>query len=179
MNERFICVTECYYLSRLWQPGYFLPEGARPNRHFVQEKDYNPNRKSEVTIFGPGDDPRSTKKLISDLKSTFGIEMPQGSSRKDAWQAWHDAEISVGVDLVRTVEKQEIDDPLKGKSFAKMTPSELDSTPVKSIAASVMSRYGIELNCAGKKKADVIKQVLQIEQENCGPLAPLDNDVWE
>lgn len=100
-EERYVCIRRCYHYRaavvegkknsyRSYQPGDYLESGAPPNRHFVLEGE-TPEEEAPI-VTTSGDDTRSTKQVIKDLKKIYGIDIDPTSTRKVAFKKWTEME---------------------------------------------------------------------------------------
>jgi hypothetical protein len=68
-----ICHTKCYWLDTLWNPGDVYIGPAKPCHHFSKDGK-RPNE--DPLLMAAGDDPRSTKEMLTVLKRKYGVEPP-------------------------------------------------------------------------------------------------------
>lgn len=151
--KKYICVRDCYYLETLWKVGNQLPEGEKPNKHFVALGEGEAIPEDPVALT-PGDDKRSTKQIIKDL----GNHGRNGMSRKEAFHLWMELVKDGEIEAPKTAKKSKKE---KGgtpvKPISELTPDELDKMGSKQIG----NTYGVVW--AGKTKEKVIEEALEKE----------------
>lgn len=169
---KYQCVKTCHYGppgSRvLFQPGDLLPDGWEPGKYFIEvgaemPKNLNP-------IFGRGDDPRSTKQMVADLKTKFGIDM-EGKTRKEVFAVLRDAEGDSLPDSNEIKASIPDKDPLEGVKFGSMTPDFINSLKRDDIVGSINIRFKLNLTHMGKSKAELVKMGIEYENKQVGALA--------
>jgi hypothetical protein len=74
-------------MRRRYQFGEQLREGVEPNEFFVPKHRLRVEA-SRLLSSCAGDDPRPTEQIRSELKTMFGIELPENATRKELWKAW-------------------------------------------------------------------------------------------
>ena len=94
-NAKYICIRACYYgppgNKRLYRPGERLQAG-KPNKHFVPASEFHRGLINKAPT-SPQDDPRSTARIIQELKHKYGVVLcPETTSRVEAFRAWIKAE---------------------------------------------------------------------------------------
>ena len=189
-DQKYVCIRDCYYIGNRFRPGDILPDWASPNKHFQAVGQPLP-KDTQKPIYAPGDDTRSTKQLISDLKEKFDVDAT-GKTRKEAFRLWkehaaaaedsarQDANASGGVvtsgpfpgadapgiapgDVGRGVFKN----PVLNKQFSEMTPDEIDKLTTDEICqklkAPPYSRQDANPG-PGMTKARLIKMGIDYEE---------------
>ncbi len=173
--ERFIASRACFYGPKghhtLFNAGDYLPVGWEPGKHFVPEHDFV--GEEEPIAKGPGDDIRSTKKILFDLKAIHKVKLPADTPRKDVYAAWlraeEDAEPVVEVPDVAGVTAV---DPLGTLTFSKLTEADIEALKVKEIVASMEFRFNLEVKFAGKSKKQLVELGAELESKQTGARAP-------
>ena len=179
MAQKFVCIRECHYGPRGYRKrfeiGEELPSNWRPGKHFVPAEAFGDALAGATAIVTPADDPRSTKKIIKDLKKKHKIELDPKSSRKEAFYAWVDAEAALEE---KPVEEPETDvgdqtaDPLGALKFGQLTEEDIDAFKAKELVQSLQIRYGVELTFAGKSKRELVDYGIEQEMVHVGARAP-------
>lgn len=183
-SNKFICIRKCYYEGKLWEVGEILPDELAPNKHFTLDGQIQAGEKR--VAYGPGDDPRSTKQIIADLKKHFGIALDAKTVRKTAWIEWRNAEEAAGKKGLVTerpaTQNQEpkygkADDPgrfglptfdnsILNKNFSDWSPDEIDKTTAKEICQKLNAPpYSLDMKPIGITKADLIKRGIEVEEQ--------------
>ena len=91
-ESEFTCIRECFTFNKHFRPGDSFPQawvekGYQPNRHFVPARNaYEAieQAKKDKSMFGCGDDTRSTEELKKEL-STWISKIPANWTRKQIW----------------------------------------------------------------------------------------------
>ncbi len=177
MAEEFVCIRDCFYgppgYRQLFKVGDKLPAGWEPNKHFASTS--SGVVKGIEAPKGPGDDPRSTSKMIQELKLMHGIDMA-GKTRKEVFAAWVEAENApkTGAPDAPAPEPEEpAEDPMADFVFSSMTPDQIEAAKVREIAAAIKYRFNIDVAFVGKTKHELIQMGIDLEQRRKGARARL------
>lgn len=182
MPNKYECVRTCYYLGKLFKPGNPLPDWAEPNKHFLPVGE-SLGEDEKKKVFGPGDDPRSTRQIKKDLKEKFDIDA--SGTRKDLWLRWkeatdaaedaarQDAEASFGAPQGNAKHPERFDRPAfknesLNKKFTEMSPDDIDKLSVKDMCdklnAPPYSRQDAKPG-PGMTKARLVKMGVDFEEK--------------
>jgi hypothetical protein len=134
-----------------------------PNKHFSEA-----GAVAEVSgAIVAGDDPRSTNEIRADLEK-LGIKVKKSASRKELFARWCEETKKTSP----VVKKEEPEgDPLEGKKFSELGPEDIENIKVAEIVAAVKHRFSIDMKFGGKKKTDLIKFAIDLEQKHTGAMA--------
>lgn len=197
LADKWYCIKTCYYLENYFRVGDRLPDGEKENRHFALGGIIRDDQIDHAVI--PGDDPRPTNKMVSDLIEKHGatvkdglltVKNPNGAdisfkldkreTRKEAFYAC--------VELGKSNEngasnKSETTtkwpgengegavDPFQGRKFSLMSPDEHENAKVQDITLAILLRFKKEVKYAGKKRADLIQMAIDLEAKQAGARA--------
>jgi hypothetical protein len=173
-QQRYVAIRPCYYGPKgyhtYFNPGDYLPEGWEPGKHFVPEHDFV--GEADPVATGPGDDSRSTKKILFDLKAVHKIDLPSDTPRKVAYTEWIRAEEDAAPVVIEPVEGVTEVDPLGTLKFADLTDKDIDAVLAKDIIASMQFRFGMDVKHAGKSKKQLVELGAELESKQTGARAP-------
>ena len=169
-SKKYICIRDCYVHEKKWTVGEPLTPGLKPNKHFASEDDFSDALADATRIpITPADDPRSTIKIISDLKEKFGVEVDEKISRKEAFLMWKDLVVKnekPGEPAPPELTKKITPVKLIEKKFSELTPDEINNLKLKDIQQTILQRFGVEMNIVGARKLDLIKKALKLEEKD-------------
>ena len=182
-KDKYVCHRKCYYNNTVFCVGDPLPPGLPPNKHFSIDGE-GPDA-DEKHIVMAGDDPRSTKQIIIDLKEKHGIEMGSKTGRKPAFAKWLKAENAAAdkrkeaATPAKTKEKapaadaDKADDAdvLGGKKFGECLPDELDKITNEQLGKLINKRFKVDFKFSGKSKKVLIETALKYESKQKGAKA--------
>jgi len=170
----YVCIRDCYYgpqgYRNLFKVGDLLPAGWQPGKHFAEIG----GGKKPIEYAAPlvaGDDPRSTKEIINDLKTKHGIDM-RGKPRKEAFAAWLAAEAGNPVFTTELVER--VQDPLDGLAFSEINVSR---TRKNDIESAIEERFAIDVKTSGKTKKELVEMAVELESKQVGARAARDSAI--
>lgn len=175
-KTEFRCHRKCYYLEKLWSVGEKLWPGAVPNKHFSTDDDFEENAEAaeRVPQFH-GDDPRHITIMLAELKSKHDIELPDTTTRKEAFLAWQQAEAKAkGITdpiAIATALPKANPPILLEKKFKDMAPDDIDKARLVDMQYTIKAKFGYDVNIVGAKKAAVLKQAIKFEEAALGVMS--------
>ena len=199
LADKWYCIKTCYYLENYFRVGDRLPDGEKENKHFALGGIIRDDQIDHAVI--PGDDPRPTNKIVSDLIEKHGatvkdglltVKNPNGAdisfkldkkeTRKEAFYAC----VELGKSNENGVpnksetttkwpekdsEVEEAIDPFDGKKFSTFSPDDIEKAGVKNITLAILKRFKKDVKYAGKKKTDLIQMGIDLELRQGGAKA--------
>jgi len=174
MAVKYVAIRDCFYGPKgyhtLFQVGDYLPEGWEPGKHFVREGDES--KEVPLILKGPGDDVRSTKQIVFDLKAKFGIDATN-MTRKEAFWAWMEAEEAASEPVVALDPVPGVTDvdPMGTLRFGDLTFDDIQGITAKNLIASMSMRFDLDVKHAGKSKAELVELGKELESKQLGARA--------
>jgi hypothetical protein len=186
-DDKYFCIRKCFLHGRLWEVGErFSPvfPGAQPNRHFALNGVAPPDAKVR-SVFGPGDDKRSTRQMVEALKE-YGKEVPKAmeGDRKALFSMLVEVEgKAVGKKaLAEPAPAAPVADmnnagpghnaardpsnPILSKQFSSMTPDEIDGLTAGEMREKLAKPpYSLDLGSGYVKKDDLVRRGVAIEEQ--------------